>query len=396
MNIQLINNYLEKYKSEFKRIHKQEIYKWKAFKCFKDNWNLYAEDFALMLENSLALTKNLLHSGDYYPARMIIKNAQKQPEAVRLMFKNLLDEDKDVLERIVNFQKKSGEINQQNFERKKDYQDHRAIIVYLSLAYPEIYYLYKFTMFKDFVNEIEYNYRPVKGRIENIGHYQSLCELVKYELLKDQELLKLHKDRIEDDCYFDKNYNILTQDFIYAVVAHLDNEVDNIVSEQEIGKIEHLESAYNSLESSKNNFNPSFSNHIQREINNKRIGDLGELWIVDYEKNKLRNLGLNDYAERVVHLSKERGDGAGYDIKSFNELKEEIFIEVKTTNGVFSNPFYITRTELERSKKENERYYLYRVYNFDEINKKGDLAIINGKLTNYCQYPSNYKVKLAK
>ena len=60
------------------------------------------------------------------------------------------------------------------------------------------------------------------GRYENLSQYYHLCELVKQELALDQELLKLHKNRIQTDCFFDSNLNILTQDFIYAVVRHLE------------------------------------------------------------------------------------------------------------------------------------------------------------------------------
>jgi len=29
------------YKQNFEQIHKEEIYKWKAVKCFQDNWDWY-------------------------------------------------------------------------------------------------------------------------------------------------------------------------------------------------------------------------------------------------------------------------------------------------------------------------------------------------------------------
>mgnify|MGYP001234218099 CR=1 FL=1 len=47
-----------------------------------------------------------------------------------------------------------------------------------------------------------------------------MCSIVRDELVKDQRLLKLHKNRIDEDCYYDNNYNLLTQDFIYAATYH--------------------------------------------------------------------------------------------------------------------------------------------------------------------------------
>ena len=49
---------------------------------------------------------------------------------------------------------------------------------------------------------------------------------------------------------------------------------------------------------------------------------------------------------------------------------------------------------MERSKIEKENYYLYRVYNFNDITLKGDIHIINGDLSNLCIEPVNYKINL--
>lgn len=54
---------LVKYKENF--VSKQwpnEKYKWEAVKCFQDNWDVNAPDFADMLSRSLAKTYNLLAS----------------------------------------------------------------------------------------------------------------------------------------------------------------------------------------------------------------------------------------------------------------------------------------------------------------------------------------------
>lgn len=52
------------------------------------------------------------------------------------------------------------------------------------------------------------------------------------------------------------------------------------------------------------------------------------------------------YAERVVHAASAERNGLDYDIKSCDEAGGEIFIEVKTTTGDASTPFYLTKTEL--------------------------------------------------
>jgi hypothetical protein len=169
MNRQILRHYIQEYKLNFDRINQEEIYKWKAVKCYQDNWNIEAENFYEMLLASLSRTKNLLDSGQYFPLRMIVQYAEHRPDEVRQLFENLYNEHEDLFERIQNFKTKINAINNEIFENKKSYQDLRAVIVYLVLRYPERYFFYKFKMFKQFSEKLELIYKPVKGHLENIG-----------------------------------------------------------------------------------------------------------------------------------------------------------------------------------------------------------------------------------
>lgn len=394
MNRQALRQYIAEYKLEFERLNQLENYKWKAVKCFQDNWNIEAENFLKMLSQSIRLTRNLLKSGQYFPLRMLTNYAKQAPEELRQLFKNLYNEESDIYQRIKDFQNGTEAINSSLFPSKKTYQDHRAIIVYLTLRYPERYFFYKFKIFKQFTERLEVTYRPIQGRIENIGHFNSLCGIVKYELSKDQELLKLHKDKITADCYNDINLNILTQDFIYAVSQHLKQQTAVSVAST-FKTINEISSLHLSISTHKFTFKGRMINFIQNNIENKRIGDLGELWVLKYEIEKLKENGQNNLVNKVKHIAKDEGDGTGYDIQSFNKNGQKIYIEVKTTKSEKNSPFYITRTELERSKIEKENFLLYRLYNYNEENETADILIIKGDLTNLCEFPTAYKINLA-
>ena len=99
-----LKDVLVKYKQDFVSTQwGNEKYKWEAVKCFQDNWDVNAADFADMLTRSLAKTYNLLASMNNFPARMITGFAKTAPEEVRSMFIALFDESKDVYERIDAF-----------------------------------------------------------------------------------------------------------------------------------------------------------------------------------------------------------------------------------------------------------------------------------------------------
>lgn len=394
MNRQILRHYIDEYKLNFDRVNQEEIYKWKAVKCYQDNWDIDAENFYEMLLASLSRTKNLLDSGQYFPLRMLVQYAELRPNEVRQLFRNLYNEEEDLFERIQDFQTSINLINDELFENKKSYQDPRAIIVYLVLRYPERYFFYKFEMFKQFSEKLELIYKPVKGHLENIGHFNSQCELIRFELSLDQELLKLHKNRITSDCYYDENLNILTQDFIYAVARHLDQAI--LVETAEITEIteSNVLSTDLTISADQINFRGRTVNFIQNGIENKRLGDLGELWVMKYEIEKLRNAKRDNLIDKIKHTSKDEGDGTGFDIQSFDIYGNKIFIEVKTTKGRQNSTFFVTRNELERSKIEKEHYYLYRLYNYNEQTDTADLLIIQGDLTNICEFPTTYKINL--
>lgn len=103
---------------------------------------------------------------------------------------------------------------------------------------------------------------------------------------------------------------------------------------------------------------------IERDKANKALGDLGEEFALQYERHLLIGHDREDLAKRVRWVSKEDGDGAGYDIKSYEPNGREKFIEVKTTVGGNRTPFYISRNETDFSRETGDRYRLVRLYNF--------------------------------
>lgn len=135
-------------------------------------------------------------------------------------------------------------------------------------------------------------------------------------------------------------------------------------------------------------------NYAEQNIKNANIGLQGEEFVFAYEVEKLILLNRNDLAERVYHVSKAEGDGKGYDITSFNEQGEEIYIEVKTTTGSIYTQFFLSANELNVLDK-TANYSIYRVFDFNVETKKGGILKIEGKkeIEKYFDLkPTNYKV----
>lgn len=388
MNRALLQQFISAYKREFNRISRQEIYKWRAVKQFQDNWKLDAVDFAGMLSLSLLKTNNLLAASQYLPRKMIEVYSQKQPDKVRKLFIELFDEDNDLITRIKAFQDGAKEINDKFLPGRSTYQDPRAVLVYLVLKYPDVYFLYKYKMFKAFCEKVDLDYKPkLHAKFENVLQYLNMCTLIREALVADNELLKLHTERIHQTEYLDAGGNILTQDFIYAVTEYLQTSKEPLLPSN--SKLT-LRPINLEIINKQYSFKGQFIDHVTRQRRNKFIGDLGEQIVLQHERLSCPAR----FVDKIVHSSKSEGDGLGFDILSYDQNGNQKYIEVKAAKGSANKPFFISRTELERSRVEGVKYFLYRLYNLDEEHMTADYYIIQGDLSKYCVNASEFEVVL--
>ena len=138
---QLISEFLDHIQSG-----KMDLYKWRSLKIFQNNWNMEAPRFGPMYEASFASTleNDLWEGNDYFPKRSMLRCIERDPDLVRKMFSELLDERFDVGGRIDRFmyhlEAIREDVNRTDDQYLKHYHgDYRMISVYLSFAHPEIY-----------------------------------------------------------------------------------------------------------------------------------------------------------------------------------------------------------------------------------------------------------------
>ncbi|MCK7559404.1 hypothetical protein MKQ70_32325 [Chitinophaga sedimenti] len=149
INFAILDNIIQKYKANFSAISNAEIYKWAAVKCFQDNFNPKAPDFKDMLLNSLSGTRWLMDTQQYFPKRMITEYMNRDVAAVRTLFHSLFNEQEPLVDRLAEFCEGMRALHSLCIpDRKQSFQDTRACMVYLSLRYPEKYFLYKYEMFR--------------------------------------------------------------------------------------------------------------------------------------------------------------------------------------------------------------------------------------------------------
>jgi hypothetical protein len=134
-------------------------------------------------------------------------------------------------------------------------------------------------------------------------------------------------------------------------------------------------------------------NYLEREARNSALGLAGEEFVINYERARLISIRREALASKIEHVSKNRGDGEGFDILSFEASGADRLIEVKTTKYGRDTPFFVSRNELSVSQVRAEHYHLYRVFAFREA---PHLFTLQGVLSTTCSLePTAYVASAA-
>ncbi|GAB4119986.1 MAG: DUF3883 domain-containing protein [Gammaproteobacteria bacterium] len=135
-------------------------------------------------------------------------------------------------------------------------------------------------------------------------------------------------------------------------------------------------------------YNPGGINYLEREARNQLLGEAGEQFVINFERARLIRAGRESLADRIEQVSATVGPSAGFDIKSFEDNGSDRFIEAKTTKYGKSTPFFFSPKELQFSRNNTSRYYLYRLFRFGQSPR---LFTLNGLVEEQCTLePSEY------
>lgn len=116
-------------------------------------------------------------------------------------------------------------------------------------------------------------------------------------------------------------------------------------------------------------FKPIKVNYLEKEQNNRSLGEKGELLVIEYEKWHLNKIDKPQLADKIEWISKEQGDGAGFDILSKNNDGTDKYIEVKTTKLLKETPIFISKKEVQFARKYKMNFHLYRLFSFGSNTK---------------------------
>ena len=193
-----------------------------------------------------------------------------------------------------------------------------------------------------------------------------------------------------------------------------DNDIENYTNDSDI--LKNLEIEYDPFLETKYEIKNKKTMQKKRtsgkNINQKKAyenkiisGKIGERIVCREEIKKLKSLHLDDLISDVEMIAKTdyeyiTNDGIGYDIVSYNEKREKIYIEVKCslTNSKDNVSFFISEKEVafmrgELDNIDKDHRFIYYVHDIDVEKAIAKILVINHDKFNKLKLnPYIYKV----
>lgn len=211
-------------------------------------------------------------------------------------------------------------------------------------------------------------YLPVYSK----DHLALFCDELAL-LVDDKSHYSLHKALL-DYKYEEKNFskvsNMTFMTFLYDVfrtrISEAKNSKDSLVTKKVAGNIELIDlEDIGELGNLELSVGKGKGDYISTAKEKTKVGLIGEKLIYENERDNLEE----PLKSKVKHESLT-DDSLGYDILSYDESGQKVYIEVKTTRGSFKNSrFFISENE-KRKAEELQNYYIYFLSNIKSSKPK--------------------------
>lgn len=227
MNYTNLHHLLDRYEHDILWLNdceRDEKFKWHAVQRFQNEW--FAQDaesrpFTELFTQAIKGSSVLINNSTTQPANGVIKLAEKAPEEVERLFKDVLFAEDDDLEirqqHMDEFIDGMEELLQKYYPSSWKYrQDRHAVSCYLALYAPDKNYIYKYSPVEAFAQYTEFGKDIGSGNSFNLAHYYELGDIIVGALKEHPDLLKKHSELLDDTYYKDDSLHLLAFDIIYC------------------------------------------------------------------------------------------------------------------------------------------------------------------------------------
>ncbi|MFK8105486.1 MAG: hypothetical protein AB8G15_23435 [Saprospiraceae bacterium] len=222
MQLSKIQAYIEAFKQLLTTVRYQEEYKWEALQNFQGNWDITAIDFGAMYDQSFQsqVSRKLWNAPDYEPKRMMLKFIEMEPEFVRSMFIDLLDESRSIDARMSRFVFYCDDLLQ-NYRKRNEqtrvnahyHDDYQMVSLYLAFHFPEKYCLYHQGAFQQMLQQLNARNVPLAHDLER---FFKVVKTLNNFLQKDTDLIEAHQAIVQAEKFYQEENLLLAHDFYWC------------------------------------------------------------------------------------------------------------------------------------------------------------------------------------
>jgi len=228
MNFENLHELINRYEQNLHFVNNSdndEIFKWKAVKCFQDVWfSPEAESlpFHELFRRAKKESSVLIDNSTVSPANGVVKLAEVAGDEVRHLFCDVLfaDDGGNLAVRQNNmelFIEGMEKLRQKHFPALWKYQqDRHAASCYLAMFAPGDNFIYKYSHAECFARHIEYGKDIGSGAAFSLAHYYEMANAVVDALGDHPKLVEEHRKLLGEDYYKDDSLHLLAFDIIYC------------------------------------------------------------------------------------------------------------------------------------------------------------------------------------
>lgn len=228
MNVENLHELINRYEQNLHYVNNSEndeIFKWKAVKCFRDAWfspEAETMPFDELFRQAKKESSVLIDNSTVSPANGVVKLAEVDGAEVCRLFRDVLfaPDAGDLSVRQNNmelFIEGMEKLRQKHFPANWKYkQDRHSASCYLSMFAPDENFIYKYSHAESFAKHIEYGKDIGSGTSFSLAHYYEMANAIVDALRDHPTLVKEHETLLGAEHYKDESLHLLAFDIIYC------------------------------------------------------------------------------------------------------------------------------------------------------------------------------------
>ena len=228
MDLSILHELINRYEANFDLINGEkhdELFKWRAMKVWRDEWNKPKDAFPSFADRFNAARKEFslfIDNSRMHPSTGIVKLWEKEPKTVERLFYEVLLADAygDISVTQAHMDQFLDEyelLRQKYFPGNWSFkQDRHSASVFLAMNTPDTHFVYKSSEAGKMAKYIDFGVSIGSGTGFSLRNYYRLCEEIVAALKEHESLLEKHFSRLTGDCYVDHSLHLMAFDLMYC------------------------------------------------------------------------------------------------------------------------------------------------------------------------------------